>query len=652
MKRIMIIIITLGLAFNLFGQQAQEKVATAGKEEKILITPKNGETLKRYWGKVVVITKEDIEKSCANNLGDLLKSEFGVIERDKYGNGISSEVMLNSGYSDRVLVLINGIPVNLVASEIANLNYVDIDEIEMIEIVYGPVNLFYNDVYSGVVNIITKDNKEGGSDIYGSVFTKVQDETKYFDNITYNLTKIGAVGDIKYRISAQLDNLDGWRSFNNGYKAVRVSGNFLLGKDFNLLVGYYNAKIKEPGSFTNYETATNLYTKSTRSNDFIENPDPNMYIGLFYNKEDLKISGYYKADSEIVAIENNSLAKVKANALGLNLVYTVPYKIWILNNKFSIGGDITRKSADFTRDTISFISNSTNIGRTSVAELDGKIKNSVVAFFENIVNIKDYVILSLGARWEKAVYEIYQYRTGTNNYYTKLERGGSLGFKIPGETLNKDSKVGLSPYVGLAVPLSFNEVGITIYGNGGIRYNSPSLVDISTNYYGDCNLYYAGGLRFYRIPFIGEYVNNIEFEYYARKGTESVSALDSAISFVKVPIILFDIKAHYSYVLSMKKMLNIPKYKAGFLAYRAFKNFDLSIDGYIFGKQNLTSIEPIEKLNEYFILNAKLGMKRENYSIYFWVENILDKKYVEYANSQEYYPACGRVYSLKVNFKF
>jgi len=106
-----------------------------------------------------IITKEEIAKSGARNIGEVIEKETGV-KVDSYGAmGAQTEVSMRGSSSKQVLVLIDGQRMNCI-----QYGYVDFSEfpllehIERIEIVRGPGSSLYGSgAMGGVINIITKD---------------------------------------------------------------------------------------------------------------------------------------------------------------------------------------------------------------------------------------------------------------------------------------------------------------------------------------------------------------------------------------------------------------------------------------------------------------------------------------------------------------
>jgi outer membrane receptor protein involved in Fe transport len=109
---------------------------------------------------VTIITSDEIARSPARNVPDLLKAQVGV-DVNRWTAG-QSDVAIRGGvqtYNARLLVLVDGRQVYLDHYGMTNWNLlgVQLDEIQQIELVRGPASaLFGFNAASGVVNIVTK----------------------------------------------------------------------------------------------------------------------------------------------------------------------------------------------------------------------------------------------------------------------------------------------------------------------------------------------------------------------------------------------------------------------------------------------------------------------------------------------------------------
>ncbi|MGB3007518.1 MAG: TonB-dependent receptor, partial [Chitinophagaceae bacterium] len=107
---------------------------------------------------VRVINSERIQKQGAAQLQDVLKNELNIRFSQDVATGGGGITMLGLA-GQNVKILIDGLPMvgRQGATNEININQVDINSIERIEIVEGPMSVVYGaDALAGVINIITK----------------------------------------------------------------------------------------------------------------------------------------------------------------------------------------------------------------------------------------------------------------------------------------------------------------------------------------------------------------------------------------------------------------------------------------------------------------------------------------------------------------
>ncbi len=103
----------------------------------------------------VVIEKDEMRAHGSLSLGELLHTYAGIDIKDVGHCGVSS-VSIRGVPSSGTLVLINGHPVNSITTGMADLSSIDINAVERVEIIKGPVSSFYGaNGLGGVVNIVT-----------------------------------------------------------------------------------------------------------------------------------------------------------------------------------------------------------------------------------------------------------------------------------------------------------------------------------------------------------------------------------------------------------------------------------------------------------------------------------------------------------------
>ena len=115
---------------------------------------------------ITTITADDIARSNATTLSDVLKTQAGINITNLFGISGSKAKVDMGGFGgnggQNTLVLLNGRRLNDVDLQGANLAAIPLDSIAQIEIVHGSSTVLYGDnAVSGVINIVTKNGYDG-----------------------------------------------------------------------------------------------------------------------------------------------------------------------------------------------------------------------------------------------------------------------------------------------------------------------------------------------------------------------------------------------------------------------------------------------------------------------------------------------------------
>lgn len=108
---------------------------------------------------ITTLEQKDIAAGPGAELDDVLEHLPGVDVRQRGPDGIQSDISLNGGSFDQVLILLNG--VNITDSQTGHFNLdipVDLNQIKRIEILRGAAaGLLGSNAFSGAINLITED---------------------------------------------------------------------------------------------------------------------------------------------------------------------------------------------------------------------------------------------------------------------------------------------------------------------------------------------------------------------------------------------------------------------------------------------------------------------------------------------------------------
>lgn len=115
---------------------------------------------------VTVVSSTEIEESPAYNVGEMLGSVPGVriISAGTVGRaqGVSMRSLNGGRYSDKVLVLMDGRPVNDAWEGGVNWNSIPLDLVERVEVVRGPGSALYGSQASGgIISVFTRNPEPG-----------------------------------------------------------------------------------------------------------------------------------------------------------------------------------------------------------------------------------------------------------------------------------------------------------------------------------------------------------------------------------------------------------------------------------------------------------------------------------------------------------
>ncbi len=160
---------------------------------------------------ITVITREEIERSAAQNLAELLRGRSSVVVTDLFGDGSRASIDMRgfgNAAGSNVLVLVDGRRLNNVDLSNPALNSIRLGEVERIEIVEGSAGTLFGDqAVGGVINIITRTPRKPSGQLSAGVgsYNRRQIEARYGNRLS---------NGFDYRIGAQLRHSDNYRDHN------------------------------------------------------------------------------------------------------------------------------------------------------------------------------------------------------------------------------------------------------------------------------------------------------------------------------------------------------------------------------------------------------------------------------------------------------
>ena len=144
---------------------------TAEQELMVVTASRGEEALDQALVAVSVISSEDIRRSVAEDLTDLLRLEGGIDIVRSGGAGSQTSVFMRGTNSNHTLVLVDGVRVSSANSGAAVWEHLPLNQVERIEIVRGPrAGLYGSDAMGGVIQIFTSDNPQSSARLTAGSF--------------------------------------------------------------------------------------------------------------------------------------------------------------------------------------------------------------------------------------------------------------------------------------------------------------------------------------------------------------------------------------------------------------------------------------------------------------------------------------------------
>ena len=166
MKKVSILFSML-ILFSLPGLSDAQKVHEL--EEMVVTATRSPRPLEKVVADVDVVKEEDIKNSSATNIDDILRRLGGVDIRRYTDVGFGPPISVyirGIGGSKRVMLMMDGVPLNSPITGFLNFNQFQLSSIERVEVVKGPFSSLYgSNAMGGVINIISKKRKKEGIDI-------------------------------------------------------------------------------------------------------------------------------------------------------------------------------------------------------------------------------------------------------------------------------------------------------------------------------------------------------------------------------------------------------------------------------------------------------------------------------------------------------
>ncbi len=235
--------ISLAIAAAFPSTFAFAQTAAVGAASSVVITAgRQTQAAKDVLADNVVITAEDIAKSGAASVVDLLQQQRGIEIARNGGPGTTASVFMRGGNNAQNVVLIDGVRIGSSTTGGATWSSIPLSQIDRIEVVYGPLSSLYGaDAMGGVIQIFTKKGTgvlsptvSAGLGSYGT--RKLQ--AGIFGSVANNLSlSLNAGHEESEGFSATKPTADfGYNPDKDGYKLDSFNGRLVweLSKGYEL----------------------------------------------------------------------------------------------------------------------------------------------------------------------------------------------------------------------------------------------------------------------------------------------------------------------------------------------------------------------------------------------------------------------------------
>ena len=608
--------------------QAQDSLSVFRLDEVIVTGTKAETTIEKSGKTIAKLSRQDIESSEGKTVSDLLNEIPGVQIEGNFGPvGTNISYRIRGAASRQSLILIDGVPFNDPSgiSQTFDLRYLDIDQIESIEVLKGGLSTLYGTgAAAGVINITLKDAaKESFS---GSVNA----EYGSFNTIKTGLNLSGTSDALSYSFNGGYQSSDGFSAARDQSGTGNFDDDGFEGLNFLGKVGY----------------------------DFTDA----FSLGFTASIDDIE----YDFDGGSFT-DNDAVAEQQQLRFGLSPKYswgTGKLKADLFYSKV----DRLFNSPDFFDPTA-----------RSISELEGKTFQ-----FDALVdqNLTDEIKLIGGINYQDFSYSQPAVEETSfsmiDPYVSFIYERGYFNLQLGGR-LNNHSEYG-SNFVWNVNPSYLADLGsskLKVKGSYSTSFITPSLFQLLNPNFGNGDLdpessrsiegglellsnekFTFGAVYFYRededaIGFRSFFDDGGNFtggEYFNIDGSSEVDGVEISGLYSFTPSV--SLSGHYTYLNSRTEdqiLFRVPQDKFGFsLSVIPIENASVKLTHLHVGETTEASFPENLTVDAYDLFDLFTSYKYESFTFSLGVNNLLDEEYEPIAG----FNSIGRNYTFGVRYGF
>lgn len=622
----------------------------AGEITEVVVTAtRYEEAVQNIPANITVITEEEIQKSTARNVPELLRTAPGILVNDVNSNRKNYTIdMRGFGESAAVntLVLVDGRRINSPDLSGADWTLIPLDRIERIEIIRGGSGavLYGDNAAGGVVNIITKEADRSAMGIkgaYGSFNTYNGDAyiKKAWEKFFITLTGSYASSD-GFRDNSDSETTDA---------GLNVSFYETDAIRWNLSSGYHRDETGLPGAIkeSDFNSGTSR-TDSVNPDDFVDTKDyyfeggPEIQLG----KDGLfKIDASYRkreADSffsfDFLGSQEMFEARTAIKTIAVSPQVILKNNVGGSQHSLTFGVDYEKAEED--------ISNALSYDPpTKTFDLS---KENYGFYVHDDVRATDRFSISAGYRYDKAKFE---FNPGERSVDENIYDAGV------------NYRFGEKSYAYFGYSRSFRYPVLDEYFSFFLNMIDPSLVsqrsdnyDVGARFYMSSRSYIH--LNFFRIDTKDEiFFNPVSFANENLDGKSRRQGVEFALTTGLFKWL--SMSGSYTYTDSKilggfykgNDMPNVPYHKATLSTdLELWEGFSAIFSGIYIGERRFVSDfgNTFSRQKGYIVVNTKFRYRLARLTAFLDINNIFNKNYSEYGvlggfpTEKAYYPSPDR----------
>jgi iron complex outermembrane receptor protein len=617
-------------------------------DEVVVTATRTEEEIDKISSNVTVITQEEIKKSTATTVQDLLRNEAGIIVRDLYGTGTKSTVdMRGFARGLNTAILMDGRKLNEIDLSGVDWNTIPLENIERIEIVRGSESVLYGDnAMAGAINIITKKGYAMKPEIMLDARAESYSGHTGLGTLTGGTDKIGYFFLLKHRQTS------GYRE-NSNFTAADMSTrlNFKITDylTFDFAAGYHTDDQGLPGGLTESELNDDR-RQSTRPDDHVDydqryiDSKANFTLGTWGALELGYSYNNKKFDSDLFYFGSSFNTRRDTDTSGIRAKLTVDTKPFNFRNLLVAGIDYDDST----------VSNRTSFfGSSTYSDIS---KKDTGLYIQDEIFMSDKISFSLGYRYADTRFD------DTVSGFTTVsdEQKFTEEAYRAGVTFNyaNGSKIFVNYAKGYRLPTTDELFDFT----GTITNLKPEKSDTY-----EAGIVHAFGRRLqaritmYTMDVRDElYFNPIggAFGFGTNENLDKTRHYGVETGFTAAVTDSVSVFGNFTYTdvkfksgpYDGNQIQLVPEYGASFGGdYRFLTSFLLAANANWVGKKYLDNDvqNNFDKMESYIVVNAKLSYTYKGLTAYAGVNNIFDEKFSEYGivgsfGTKNFYPAPER----------